>query len=167
VAKLNPDSLHVIGVFYLINMQVIYSITNKNNSKVYIGSTSNFDARKAQHLSMIKAGSHQNKNLNKDLIDFDSSCFTINVLSSFDNIPKKWLLYLESTWIDYIGYHFKIYNINFNTTSFGKQKFEFDNRNEKLEYRKLRKLEVFKINEIVKALIESNNIYQPKSIEVF
>ena len=136
---------------------VIYSITNKFNGKVYIGSTINFEKRKSQHLAMLKKGRHGNVNINIDLNEFDYTAFRIDVLSTFDNIPTLWLRYLENSWIDYCSYHFNLYNVNHNTIGFGQIKHSFPTRNERLAFRKVKKVEMTKINEIVKVTILSHN----------
>jgi group I intron endonuclease len=140
-------------------MLAIYSIVNKENGSVYIGSTTNFERRKSEHLSMIKSGYHQNKKINLELKSFNPDSFSIEILSSFDSISVKWLRYLEATWIEYISNHFKVYNINYNTISFGRFSYSYDNRDEKLAFRKVRKLEISKINKLVNLKLESEGIF--------
>ena len=44
----------------------IYKITNLKNGKVYIGQSENIFIRRKQHMSALRYGSHNNKQMQKD-----------------------------------------------------------------------------------------------------
>lgn len=59
---------------------VIYRIRNTVNGKIYIGSTRNFYARKAQHLSCLRRGAHSSYLLQKEFIEMGESAFEFEPL---------------------------------------------------------------------------------------
>ncbi|MGY5190388.1 UNVERIFIED_CONTAM: endonuclease, partial [Bacillus amyloliquefaciens DSM 7 = ATCC 23350] len=44
-------------------MKAVYKITNVKNGKVYIGSSSDSDKRKRDHLNLLRRGVHHNRPL--------------------------------------------------------------------------------------------------------
>lgn len=65
-----------------MNMNLtVYKILNKTTGKFYIGSTSNFEIRKSEHIGMLKNKSHHNKFLQYDWNKYGPS--------SFDFFPIK------------------------------------------------------------------------------
>lgn len=133
-------------------MICIYKITNIKNGRVYIGSTENFHKRCAEHKSGIKNRSHDNKHIKNDSFEYTLDDFTFEVISEYHNIKTIWLRLLEKIWIDAMKYHFKLYNINHNTLGFGVT-FGFSTRQERMEYRKIAKLEKWKSVEYAKELL--------------
>jgi len=136
-------------------MICIYQIRNKVNGRLYIGSTTNFDCRSKEHWYGLINKNHPNKKIFFDLEKFDHSDFEITPISIFENIDTLWLRYLEGTWIDFLKYHWDLYNINLNTTGWGMQSHTFNSRKEKLEYRKVAKIEKNKANEYVMSKLNS------------
>lgn len=63
-----------------MNAFVVYKITNLKNKLFYIGSTSNFHARKAEHLGQLRKGKHCNKQLQFDFKVFGEKAFSIEIL---------------------------------------------------------------------------------------
>jgi len=146
----------------------IYFLKNKVNDKIYIGSTSNHEARKKAHFTQLNVRKHQNKNIAKDLTTHTANDFEFIVVSELGNISKLWLLKIEMLWIDYLRTAFSLYNINENTLRFaGKQMVEDttimpENRKERLAYRKVRKLEAIKAGSMLTQLCRFKD-YQVKN----
>lgn len=59
---------------------VVYRITNLKNNKIYIGSTVNFEVRKAEHLGQLRSGKHGNKWLQYDFTIFKEESFVFEIL---------------------------------------------------------------------------------------
>lgn len=74
-------------------MHYIYSITNKNNNKSYIGQTENPDKRKKEHFKK----SH-NANLRKDIEKYGCENFEFEILDKTENSTN--INFLEMTYID-------------------------------------------------------------------
>lgn len=146
----------------------IYGIINNKLNKVYIGSTSNYKLRKENHLKCLIDKKHPNKNIQKDLLVCDYSDFEFVILSSFADIKREWLYLIEREWIKCLQYHGLTYNITSLTMGFNKDHFIEDIK-ERIEYRKLLKLEKKKIhkyindgllfNQIIDCFFETENIY--------
>jgi group I intron endonuclease len=62
----------------------VYQITNKADGKKYVGATVNFSARRCQHLSDLKRGRHENKNLQKAWNEYGQDSFIFSVLEECD-----------------------------------------------------------------------------------
>ena len=58
----------------------IYMIRNKINNKVYIGQTSNYNNRKADHIKQLSEGKHENPLINKDLQVYTVNDFEFKIL---------------------------------------------------------------------------------------
>lgn len=70
------------------NKYYVYKlILNDKNKKFYIGSTSNFKVRKADHIKNLKSGHHRNRPLQKafDAVGRDLSLIEFEILYVFDN----------------------------------------------------------------------------------
>lgn len=76
----------------------IYSITNINNKKRYIGSSRNIDARWRVHKSRLRLNKHHSDHLQKSF-NIDSSIFIFEVLEFIDDISQ--LEIREQHWIDF------------------------------------------------------------------
>lgn len=98
-------------------MKFIYFLINKKRNRYYIGSSSNIEARFADHRTRIINKKHPNKKLNSDLKDCDINDFEFKIIREI-NDTDVFLKKVEMTYIDYLYTHYDLYNINFNT--FGK-----------------------------------------------
>ena len=58
----------------------IYSITNVENGKMYIGSAVDLNKRKALHLSTLKNKTHHNYFLQKDFNDYGEKNFNFEII---------------------------------------------------------------------------------------
>jgi len=133
-------------------MICIYKITNLKNNKIYIGSTKDFDRRKSEHIQGITQNNHENKFIKSDSLIYGVNDFEFSVISSFEKIDYNWLRLIEQIWVDYLKYHVELYNINLNTLGFG-VKYHFPNRKDKIEYRKIAKIEKQKANNFVLGIL--------------
>lgn len=68
-------------------MYTIYKIENIKSKMFYIGSTNNFFARKAEHLSQLRKGKHINKKLQHAFDEFKEDNFIFSIL--FENISSR------------------------------------------------------------------------------
>jgi group I intron endonuclease len=62
----------------------IYTITNLANDKVYVGSTRDFNRRKGQHLSRLRANKHHSKHLQNAWNKYGESYFKVVEVESVD-----------------------------------------------------------------------------------
>jgi predicted GIY-YIG superfamily endonuclease len=60
---------------------VVYRILNIRNKRVYIGSTSQFEIRKAEHLGQLRTKKHCNKLLQTDFNDFKEEGFIFEIIA--------------------------------------------------------------------------------------
>ena len=80
---------------------VIYKITCSVNSKIYIGSSSDFLKRKIIHRYCLKFNMHHNKYLQADYNQFGEECFTYEIMHECDkNIERDELYLLEQIYVD-------------------------------------------------------------------
>lgn len=70
-------------------MKAVYSITNKKNGKIYIGSTINYKKRKSQHLTNLKGGYHENYRLQEGYDNYGEISFKFDVLLDANNMSDK------------------------------------------------------------------------------
>jgi len=59
---------------------VVYRILNVKNDRIYIGSSSNFEVRRLEHLGLLRTGKHHNKFLQSDFNDFKEDNFVFDVI---------------------------------------------------------------------------------------
>jgi predicted GIY-YIG superfamily endonuclease len=59
---------------------VVYRITNKGTGKFYIGSTNNFEARKAEHLGQLRTKRHINRGLQFDFLVWKEDKFVFEII---------------------------------------------------------------------------------------
>lgn len=74
------------------HIRVIYSIYNKMNGRVYIGSTNNYERRKRQHIRKLNEGKHINKRLQEDWETWSFKNFSFGVVekvSSEENLRVR------------------------------------------------------------------------------
>ena len=81
----------------------IYRIVCKANNKEYIGSTNNYDRRRAEHFDSLFKGTHHNKQLQKDFIKYGAMAFSMEIIEQgFTHkeimIAKEYFLINESKW---------------------------------------------------------------------
>jgi len=76
----------------------IYKIENIYNKMIYIGSTTDFERRKKQHLNDLKKGVHCNFKLQNDYIRYGQDNFNFFFIREVDN--KKLLEYEEALEIE-------------------------------------------------------------------
>lgn len=97
-------------------MAGVYSITNKNNSCVYIGSTSNSIKRRwGAHKSMLNNGKHHNKHLQHAWDKYGADAFEFLVLD--DVTGKSSVTEHEQTWLDFHRMNGNVYNISMYVTA--------------------------------------------------
>lgn len=89
---------------------VVYRITNIKTKKVYIGSTSDFEIRKMEHLSQLRQGRHCNRFLQREFNEYKESSFRFDIiLDGFKNrqtmLIKEYEMILKT----------KAYNYNIET----------------------------------------------------
>jgi len=58
----------------------VYSILNKVNNRIYIGSTNNYIARKHEHFGSLRNGKHHNRFLQSDFKIYGEKAFVFEVL---------------------------------------------------------------------------------------
>ena len=75
----------------------VYGIFNKTKCKLYIGSTTNLQARKKMHEQYLKRGKHPCKEMQKDFINND--VFAFHIFEEFKEIAPDDLAGLEETYI--------------------------------------------------------------------
>ena len=79
---------------------LIYCIKNKINGKRYIGQTTDYRQRKTNHRYHLKAGSHVNKELQKDYNKYGKNSFKFEIID--DDIPHEDLEDWEMYYIEEI-----------------------------------------------------------------
>lgn len=75
----------------------IYAIRNAINEKIYIGSSSDIKKRWLLHRSLLNAGNHPNKSLQKDWNEYGENAFAFSVLEIVSDI--EWLSWSEREWV--------------------------------------------------------------------
>ena len=82
-------------------MEYIYTITNKENNRIYVGKTSRLESRRQTHLANLRANKHSNKELQEDFNKYGESLFEFNVVQQGEGLTeeeaeKKWMIKLKS-----------------------------------------------------------------------
>lgn len=86
------------------NIPAIYSITNKQNGKIYIGSAVQRFSRWAVHKKGLRNNNHSNRHLQRAWNKYGENSFTFDVI---EDVPdKNMLLEREQYWMD----HYKSYD---------------------------------------------------------
>lgn len=68
---------------------VIYQIKNKENGKVYIGGTTDWEQRKSRHIKDLKNGSHHNIILQRAWRKYEENSFSFEVIEEVENPKQK------------------------------------------------------------------------------
>lgn len=76
----------------------VYTITNKENGKVYIGSTIDFERRWKEHRDGLQKSTHGNPHLQASWNKYGEATFEFGVLEYLDNLDK--LIGAEQFWMD-------------------------------------------------------------------
>lgn len=92
-------------------MQGIYSITNKINGKIYIGSSTNIEWRWQEHKYALRKQRHCNKHLQLAFNKYNESNFEFKVIEEIIN--SKDLIIQEQKWIDNTECYLDIKGYNF------------------------------------------------------
>lgn len=79
---------------------IIYSITNLKNKNCYIGSTTNFNRRKKDHLKQLSENKHHSLYLQRAWNKHGKSNFIIEIIESFNYLEKQDILDKEQFYID-------------------------------------------------------------------
>lgn len=74
----------------------IYRIINTTNSKVYIGSTKNFNRRAIEHQKMLEDKKHHSYHLQNAYDKYGSDAFNFEILEILEDISKKNLISREA-----------------------------------------------------------------------
>lgn len=90
-------------------MMGIYAIQNKNNKKMYVGSSIDVDHRIYEHRLKLNKNEHDNPYLQNAWNKYGNDCFNFIILNEITDI--KCLLDQEQQYIDNIGVD-NLYNIN-------------------------------------------------------
>jgi len=78
----------------------IYSITNKTNKKVYIGSSKNCEQRFKQHKKELRGEYHKNDHLQKAINKYGIDNFDFKII---DKCDQKDLIYTETLWMNHLN----------------------------------------------------------------
>lgn len=81
-------------------MYTIYLIINKQNNKIYIGSSVNFTKRKCSHLSSLRRNVHYNYKLQKDFNLYGEEWFEFIKYKEYKNIQYSLLLEKEQYYLN-------------------------------------------------------------------
>jgi len=74
----------------------IYLIKNLITGRIYVGETLMVKTRLGNHLTMLKKGSHENNNIQKDLDKYGAKSFEFEVYKTIEDDNKKMLLKEEA-----------------------------------------------------------------------
>lgn len=84
----------------------IYTITCKNNGKIYYGRSQEYEKRTRAHLNMLRSNTHNNLYMQEDFNNYGESSFIFEIIHEYDNIQKS--IEIEQQYIDEnigIGYN--------------------------------------------------------------
>lgn len=84
----------------------IYTITCKNNGKIYYGRSQEFEKRTRAHLNMLRSNTHNNLYMQEDFNKYGENSFVFEIIHEYDNIQKS--IEIEQQYIDEnigIGYN--------------------------------------------------------------
>ena len=76
----------------------VYSIKNKVNGKLYVGSSINIGQRWYAHKKRLKAGRHENSKLQRAWVKYGKAAFGFHVIETVEDVQM--LIEREQFWID-------------------------------------------------------------------
>lgn len=91
----------------------IYAIQNTKNGKIYIGQSTDIERRLRAHRKHIFEGEHPNKNINRDLLQYNADAFSTYILET--DCTKEELNHKEYAYIREYRLKHELYNISGNT----------------------------------------------------
>lgn len=107
----------------------VYTITNTNNGKIYVGSTIHVDRRRLEHFSALKYNKHINKHLQNAYNKYGRESFEFEVIETLEitDSIKEDLLAREQFWIDNLKPEYNVLlvagsNLGYHHTDETKQK---------------------------------------------
>ena len=85
----------------------IYRIVNLKNSKIYIGSTTNFSRRRKEHVKRLRSNKHNNKHLQASFNKFGEENFKFEILEKTEDLIVREQYYIKTlnTMNPKIGYN--------------------------------------------------------------
>ena len=83
----------------------IYSITNIESGKIYIGSSVNMHKRKISHFNTLRNNKHRNRHLQYSFNKYGESAFFFDVV---EYCPAELLIECEQKWLDFINPDYNI-----------------------------------------------------------
>ena len=89
----------------------VYSITNKCNGKIYVGSSVKIKQRWRGHISDLNKNKHRNPHLQRSWNKYGSDNFSFNII---ENCSPKKVLELEQAYIDKLNCLDSKYGYNIN-----------------------------------------------------
>lgn len=88
---------------------VVYRILNIKNNRIYIGSTSQYEIRKLEHLGFLRTGKHHNRFLQTDFNDFKEESFVFEIIKDGFETRESMLISEYELILKFSG---KCYNIH-------------------------------------------------------
>lgn len=85
----------------------IYRIVNLKNSKIYIGSTTNFSRRKKEHFKLLRGNKHKNKHLQFSFNKYKEENFKFEIIEKTEDliIREQYYINIINTMNPKIGYN--------------------------------------------------------------
>lgn len=91
----------------------IYTITNIENNKLYIGKTKNFYTRWSSHISNLRKNKHTSRHLQKAWNKYGENSFIFEIL---EECEEEFLYSLEHYWCNLLNVHDEKYGYNIERT---------------------------------------------------
>lgn len=88
----------------------VYSITNIENNKMYVGSTVEYEKRKRAHLNGLRGSYHDNRKLQEDFNIYGEDAFKFNILHEAQTEEERFNV--ESDIIQSLGTYKNGYNLS-------------------------------------------------------
>ena len=89
----------------------IYKITNKENNKIYIGSSFNIEKRKNAHFNALRNRKHHSIHLQRAYDKYGEKAFVFTVVKEYDLETENELRLLEERYINF-GNDIRVYTKN-------------------------------------------------------
>lgn len=90
-------------------MKCVYTITNTQNNKYYLGSTLNFEKRKKEHLRKLRANTHYNIHLQRTFNKDGENVFLFEIIEEIDEETSE--KDVEQTYLNTLNYD-RCYNLS-------------------------------------------------------